>query len=226
MNKKNNNEYIINKADDVLLIFISSAFLFFYFFLSFHNRFASDDYEFIRIFRQNGLLGSLKHSYNLQTFRFPAVLIFDIFFGKNIFFENIHYMIFLYHSLTMVIFIYAVYNLITNLSKLFLNVLLDKKYKIIFSIIFIASFFFGTIQTTDTWFWLISSCVHLQGCVFAMLGFSFVLKDKKSFSNKLIIIFCFTIAAGVSENFALLLLILLFSLIIFLFFKKRKKKIV
>ena len=226
MNKKIINEYIINKTDDILLFLVASAFLFFYFFLSYQNRFASDDYEFIRIFRQNGLLGSLKHSYNLQTFRFPAVLIFDIFFGKNIYFENIHYMIFLYHSLTMVIFIYAVYNLITNLSKLFLNILPYKKYRIIFSVIFIASFFFGTIQTTDTWFWLISSCVHLQGCVFAILGFSFVLKNKKNFLNKLIIIFCFIIAAGVSENFALLLIITIFSLIIFFLIKIRKKKIV
>jgi hypothetical protein len=211
----------ISKVNTILLFFIAIAFLFFYLFLAYHDRFASDDYEYIRIFKQYGWPGSMMNSYSSHTFRWPAILIFNIFFGVNTGFGNLHFMIFLYQFFTMALFIYAVYNLITNLSKLFLNSLPDRKHRLLFSVIFISAFYFGTIQSTDAWFWIISSCIHLQGCIFVILGSSFIIKPDKKKTDHFMIVLSFLVAGGVSENLAVLIILIFFSLSVFLFIRKR-----
>jgi len=212
----------IYSAELILLFAIAILFLVFYLFLAFNNRFATDDLEFIQLFRREGWLGSVINSYNNHTFRWPAVLIFDLFFGANLTFLKLHYLIFLYHLVTISVFIFAVYNLITNISKLLMVSLPDKKTRFIFSVLFIASFFFVTFQIADTWFWLIASCVHLQACIFGTLALSFILKPKKRGTDHILIILFAIIAAGLSENFAIWFIIFLTFLIIYLRIKKRR----
>ena len=219
MEKKHN---IFYRIEFFLLLSTAVIFLAFYLFLAFNNRFATDDYEFLQLFRNEGWFGSIVNSYNNHTFRWPAVFIFDLFFGVNIPFHDLHYMIFLYHLVSMTVFIYAVYNLITNISKILLPSLPATKHRITFSILFIASFYFATVQITDTWFWVIASCVHLQACIFGMLGLSIIFKPKKKIIDYFFIILFMIVAAGLSENFAIWLILLLTFLVIFIRIINRK----
>jgi len=220
MENKNN---IFHRIEFILLSATAALFLVFYLFLAFNNRFATDDYEFLQLFRNNGWLGSIVNSYHNHTFRWPAVIIFDLFFGVDLPFHNMHYMIFLYHLVTMLVFIFAVYNLITNVSKLVLQSLPSKKHRITFSLLFIASFYFATVQITDTWYWVIASCVHLQSCIFGILGLSIILKPKKKIIDYSLVILVMAVATGLSENFAIWLILLLTFLIIFIRVKARKQ---
>lgn len=206
--------------DTILTALLSLVFLLFYFYLASKNRFASDDYDYLTVFKQQGGWGSLAYYYSHQTFRFSSIMIFDIFFGYGLTCFSYQLMIFSYHLLTMGLLVYSVYNLLTGISQFFFKTMPSVLFRLLASISFVTAFFFASFQITDTWFWLISSCVHLLACSFGILLISSIIKQGKRIITYMTILFCAAFVGGSSENFALFIIIALLGGIILLMFLK------
>jgi hypothetical protein len=197
------------KFDTVILSAIIAIFLIFFYILAFNNRPVSEDYEFIRIFRQQGWAGSLLFSFNEHSFRLPSKIIFNLFFGFDFGFGNLKNAILLYHLASISFLVFAMFQLLSSIADLFFSKKPSARILLGFSIIWVGAFFFGSFQIADTWFWLISSTIHLQSCTFAILGSAYLLKKRKTFCTYFIMILSFAFAGGSAENLALFLLILL-----------------
>ena len=213
---------ISRKSDTIILSVIIAIFLAFYCILSFNNRPVSEDYEFIRIFQQRGWIGSILYSLNEVSFRLPSKILFNLFFGY-VGFEDIKYAIFIYHLASVSFLVFAIHKLLSSLADLFLSQKPPQKVILGFSILWIGAFFFGTFQIADTWFWLISSVIHLQSCTFCILGVAYLLKKEKTLPVYLLIILSFAFAGGSSENLALFILTTLFLASIYLWKNKQNR---
>ncbi len=212
------------KIDKIVLAAIALGFLAFFFILAANNRPVSEDFEFIRVFRQQGWSGSLFFSFNEHSFRLPSKVIFNIFFGNNIEFLHLNHFILAYHFATFSLLVFAVYKLFRSVAELLFKSAIPSKLILLYSILWIGAFFFGTFQVSETWFWLISSTIHLLSCIFGIIGIAFLLKKSISILDIIILVISFAFAGGSSENFALFLILLLGLFTIFLYFNKNRKE--
>jgi len=123
----------INTISTYLLAFSAIAFLLFYFILSFNNRAASDDIVFAATVKNEGLGLAVTNIYNLWSGRWTSWAYLFALLSSAENFQNLHYFLFIYHSITIILLVYSVHVIIRFcIQKIFFkffckNLALSKK---------------------------------------------------------------------------------------------------
>ena len=209
------------KLITILLLTVAIAFLLLFTVLAFHSRFLSDDYQYYDFIRNQGWFKSFSYYYTHQTIRWTALLVFNsLFFLSSSFFRD-HLIVFFFHLSSMVLFIYAVFMLISNICRIIFQKLPSTFIRLLFSVLFISSFYFSTIQIAESWFWVLSNLIHLLNIIFSILGFAFIIKIKKKFWDYVVIVASFLYVGGAAENYTFFLIIVFVTLFLFLGFYKK-----
>lgn len=221
--KKKSSEKNTFAINDWLLGFSAISFLLLYLLLSFYNRPFYDDFQCIDLIKKNSLLKFLTYWYTTWSGRWTAMTYFYFTTKYNTDFLSIHYYFFIYYCLTIFILIYSINNIIRfGFHKIF-NVTIDLKTSLIYSILFIACFYFSTFQNIEAWWWMSASYIYIQGIAFFLLGFSLLIKEKKNILHYLLIFFCFIYVGGSYEIYSMIIISLfLLALIYFLFIQPNK----
>ena len=206
----------------ILLFSVGIVFLLLFTVLSFHNRFLSDDYQYYDIIRNQGWLKSFSYYYTHQTIRWSALLVFNsLFFLSNSFFRD-HLIIFFFHISSMALLVYSVFLLLTNSCRIILQSTPPLFYRLLFSILFAASFYFSTIQIAESWFWVLSGLIHMLNIVFSLLGLAFIIKIKKRTLDYAVIIASFLYVGGAAENYTFFLLLVFAEVLFYLRLNKKQ----
>ena len=161
--------------------------------------------------------------YTTWSGRWMGLSYFFIMIAGGNTFQNTHYYIFIYYCLTFLIFSYSVHTIIhIGITKLF-DTSLPKKTTYIYSILFIASFYFFTFQHIEAWWWVCASFWYLQGIVFFLLGIALLLQEKKNILHYIFISLCFIYVGGSFEVYILIIFTLFISVIFYFLFIKQEE---
>ena len=170
----------INIISSWLVALSAASFLLLYFVLGFFNRPASDDIIFISIIKGKNIVEYIKWFYETWSGRWTGNAYFFAVMSASNAFQTIHYFMFIYYIITLILFIYSISTIIKiGAYKLFL-VQLEVKKVIIYSVLFLGSFYFLTFQYIEVWWWMCASVDTLQGIVFLLLGTALLLKENKT----------------------------------------------
>ena len=145
-----------------LIAFSALAFLLLYFILSFNDRFsANEDLGFITLTKGRGFADVISWIYQTWSGRWSSAIYLYGLMSSSLSFQNIHYLLFAYHFLTLLILLYSVYSLVRLGSLKLFNISLNKKTGLAISLLFIAGFYFSTFQIIEVWWWTTASVDHL-----------------------------------------------------------------
>ncbi len=208
-----------NSLTNLFLGLTALVFIVLFITLSFHNRLASDDLYFLTMIKKDGLLGSFNEVYQTWSGRWTrtAYLFFVISLTKN--YQHIHYFLFVYHLITLFVLVISIKTILRFLFLEVLKIELGKKDAVIYSVLFIASFYFFTFDIIESWWWICSSFAYLQGICFLLAGVALLLKQQQRSIRVCGIGFCFLYIGGCFEIYSLIVLTL------FLFFAMYCKRI-
>jgi hypothetical protein len=193
----------------ICLLIISLSFLVLYFLLSWNVRAAGhDDLKFISLLQHSGWRGTLHHLYCNANFRWTAFSYLDAVLALG---SGLDYRIpfLLYYTVSIVLFVYSIYSIITSLLGHFFDALPSRIIRLHYAVVFCCAFYFGTFQSIEVWHWITSSVIYLQSAIFTCLGIAFLLKKENSFPRYAGIALCFIYLGGASESLSLLLLMVL-----------------
>ena len=212
----------INIISSWLVALSAASFLLLYFVLGFFNRPASDDIIFISIIKGKNIVEYIKWFYETWSGRWTGNAYFFAVMSASNAFQNIHYFMLIYYIITLILFIYSISTIIKiGAYKLFL-VQLEVKQVIIYSVLFLGSFYFLTFQYIEVWWWMCASVDTLQGIVFLLLGTALLLKENKKFIHYIFISFAFIYVGGGFEIYSIITIaIFIFILIYYLFQRDR-----
>jgi hypothetical protein len=205
----------ISNLNHLCLLLTAIAFLALFITLSFNNRLASDDLYFLAMIKKEGLWNCFKGVYMGWSGRWTrtAYWFFVMTIADN--YQYIHYFLFAYHLITLIIFILSIQFIIRSLFLKLFQVELTKTDAFIFSILFVASFYFFTFDIIESWWWICSSFAYLQGICFLLAGTALLLKQKRSLFNHCCIGFCFLYIGGCFEIYSLVVLGLFAACIVY-----------
>ena len=213
----------VNIISSVLLAISATSFLLLYFVLSFFNRPASDDILFISILKGKSISEYIKWFYETWSGRWTGTAYFYQVMSISNAFQNIHYYMFLYYLITIIIFIYSVAVILKfSINKLF-NIELRFKTIVVYSILFIGAFYFLTFQYMEVWWWMCASVDTLQGIVFLFLGIALLLQVKKTIVHYVFITGCFIYIGGGYEIYSLLIISISLFTIGYFILKRNKQ---
>jgi hypothetical protein len=181
------NTKTINTVSAYLLGFSAIAFLLFYFILSFYNRAASDDIVFAATVKNEGLALAVTNIYNLWSGRWASWTYLFAILSATDNFQNLHYFLFIYHSITLVILIYSV----STILKFSIKKIFDSEIQLVklfvFTILFISGFYYSTFNHIEVWWWISASVYYLQGIFFLLFGIALLLNENKKIFHYVII---------------------------------------
>ncbi len=196
------------------------AFLVFYFILSYYNRLASDDIVFKALIKDKSVFEGLSKIYTIWSGRWASWGYLFTLLSSSSKFQNLHYFIFIYHCITLLILIYSVNTIIRiAINKLF-NVIIDAVTQLIYTILFIAGFYYATFHHMEVWWWVSASVYYLQGIVFLLLGIALLLKEKKNIFHYVLIGASFLYVGASFELYACIVVCLFISIYFYLIYKK------
>jgi hypothetical protein len=187
------------------LLIIDLLFLALFLLLSYHNRLASDDFEFLRALKEYGITGAVSYFYHNWNARWPAILLAEIVLSLS---EKTPFALFLYGLATLALAVTSFFFLLRNLTKL-ANLSINNYWVLLYSILLTANFFFLTPGISDTWFWLTTSLMYLWGTLIFLLGFSLTLTERSTFAGNLFIALCFLYCGSANEPLAISVVALL-----------------
>lgn len=195
-----------------------SVFLFIGFLLLLSNnvRLCGDDMHILNAYIEKGWFQSVYS--HTSIIRWSSILLFNSIFLINEDIQTTEWSILSYY---LFVFTY----LFTSLSFLFrviifkiTNTAISYKDSFLISVIFSIVLYFSTSENIDVWFWPLSSTVYLFPVISFILGFAYLLSDKKGFWTYLVICFTFLFIGGAVENFALAVLFILSGILFLSFF--------
>jgi len=165
----------INFFCNSLLLLSAIFFLLFYFVVSFNNRPTYDDMLGIFLAKDNNIFQYVSGLYETISGRWVSWAYFYSVIVPYKSFQQIHFCFFIYYCITIFIFVFSLNKIIKfGILQLF-HIKLDVKISIIYSILFVACFYFFTLQNIETWWYIGASFMYLQVIVFLFCGFSFFL---------------------------------------------------
>jgi len=203
-------------VNSYLLLVPCVLFLIFYLILSYHNRPASDDILFIALIKKNGYFNTLAEVYKTWSGRWASFgfLFFILSVIKK--FENIHYVFFIYHIITITIFVYSVSTIVRKLIYYGFSHDLSPFKSTVFSVLFIAVFYFSTFNHIEVWWWVSATTNYLQGIVLLLFGIAINLKNRKTIWHYILISISFLYVGASFEIY--IIVIFSFIFIGFLFY--------
>lgn len=211
---------IIDSISNYLLAISAILFIAFYLCLSFYNRAASDDLVFISMSKGQTIFESVNEIFKTWSGRWTSCSYFFIVLLASKDFEGVNNFIFSYHFITLLILIYSTTTILNLAIKKLFYVEVDFKTRLVFGVIFIASFFYFTFDHIESWWWLSASFNYLQGIVFLLFGLALILREKKNLFHYLLISLSF-IYVGACFEIYILIVTCLFVLIILYYFKNK-----
>ncbi len=215
---------VINKVGKWLLTLSAVSFVLLFLELSWFNRPAYDDMTGIFYAKVNSLSQYVIWMYHNISGRWISWAYFYTVMSPATSFNDYHFCFFIYHCLTLLIFIYSVQLIIRiGISNLF-GIKISFRFSIVNSILFLACFYFFTVQNIETWWYIGASFMYLQGIVFLLLGVALLLKEEKKIYHYLIVSFCFIYVSSSYELYAVITSFL-FSIFIVHFIVKNKERI-
>lgn len=194
-----------------------------YFILSYNNRLASDDIVFFALSKNQNLFQYISSFYETWSGRWTSGCYFYLITSVANSFQNIHIYIFLYYCLTIFLFIYSVKTILHFCISKFFKISLDAKTTLLYSILFIASFYYFTFQCSEVWWWVCASVDTLQGIVFLLFGIALLTKEEKSRVHYILICTAFIYVGSCFEIYALIIEALLFTTFVYYYFSDRKR---
>lgn len=212
----------INKLSNYFLASIAVLFLLFYLILSFNNRLASDDIYFAALIKNKNIWDGVNIIYHTWSGRWTDVVFFFSVLTISNSFQNIHYWIFLYHCITLVILIYSINKIIRVVTSKIFDVNLSFKNSLVYSILFIAGFYFSTFQHIEVWWWFSASFCYLQGIVFLLFGIALLLVEKKNKLQYVLISLSFIYVGACFEIYIAIIFCLFLAIFIYFYLKKKE----
>ncbi len=193
-------------ASTLFLILTGISFLLLYTVLSFNNRLASDDVYFLAMLKKQGFWDCFRNVYNGWSGRWSATAYFFCVIGLTDNYLHIHYFLVAYHILTLLLLIAAIQMIIQFVFLKFLQITLAILDVLVYSILFIACFYFFTFDSIEAWWWLCSSIAYLQGICFLLVGVALILQHKRGILHDCCISLCFIYAGGCMEIYSMIVL--------------------
>ena len=197
------------------------AFVLLYLTLSYYNRLASDDIVFIALSKNQTLFQYISAFYQTWSGRWSCGSYFYIITNIGNSFQNTPVYIFLYYFISLIIFIYSIKSILHFSFLKFFNTCLDRSTLYLYSILFIASFYYFTFQCSEVWWWVCASVDTLQGIIFLLFGISLLLKVQKNKFHYFLIFLSFIYVGGGFEIYSLIVESFCFFLLIYFFFNNQ-----
>lgn len=195
----------VAQISNVLIGFAALGFILLFLTLSYFNRPANEDIVFVAIVRKQGFFEFVHWFYTGWCGRWMSSSLYYVILSASSTFQHIHSVYFLYYSVTIIVFIYAVSTIIQKGCHRFLHAVIDTRTSIVYSVLFIAGFYFSAFQNIEVWWWIFSSVDTLQGIILLLLICALLLKNKKSNLHFLIICFCALYLGGSFEVYAIII---------------------
>lgn len=201
----------------ILVAISGSLFLLLFLILSYHNRFAADDYDNIDMVSKYGIVGGMIYAYTSFCGRWTTYL----FWGPIYHFYEIRAVLVAYSFLVIVGFMTALFCLI----KVFLHIFSIKKTNgevVIYSIFFSAFFFFSCFGKGEIWFWVSATANYINSITAFIFVIAIIFSNKKNIVFYPIIILLSTYAGGASETYSVFYIILILIFLIISFYNPFK----
>lgn len=162
--------------------------------LAFNNRFARDDYYSIYMVNSKGIIDGVLFQYQHWCTRYFPVFLSFLVAG----FSAFKYTLFLYTLLLIFSFLFAVYQLVMQLNRIF-GFYLKRWHGFLLSVFLVNGLFYSTFSIGEVWFWLASNSTYLLSVALWILGVSFLL-DPGEKKWKLIVIAILYLLIGASNE--------------------------
>lgn len=205
--------FTIGNLTNLFLLLTGTGFLTLFIILSFNNRLASDDLYFLAMIKKEGIWGCFKGVYMGWGGRWMATayLFFVMTLTDN--YQHIHYFLFAYHLVTLLVLVVSLQAILRFLFLELFQTEVAKKEALIFAVLFIASFYFFTFDIIESWWWVCSSFVYLQGISFLLAGIALLIRKQQHLFSYCCMGFCFLYVGGCFEIYALIVLGLFISFV-------------
>lgn len=202
-------DFITKGYYHIPLIISNSLFLSLFAVLAWHQRLATDDFYFLNILNQHGVLNGVLTEYQTWSTRFSSV-------GLNL--TILHYtqktpwVLTVFSLFGLFAFVMAVFWNIKNTITFVFKGMGDKEQKSIASILnvsmFIVSvFFISSVKIDETWFWLCSSCTYLWSVIMCLFSTGWLLSKTNRFPYFVLGLTGFAFVGGASGPLAIILLL-------------------
>ncbi len=212
----------INFICNSLLFLSSVSFLFFYLILSYFNRPAFDDFIGIYFAEGKSIFQYVSEMYLTISGRWISWAYMYSVISSASSFQGMYTYFFIYYIFTLAILIYSFNQIIQAFFVRLFNISISFKISLVYSVLFLACFYFFTFQNIETWWYIGASFMYLQGIVFLLLGIALLLRKKKTFIHYFLIVFSFIYAGSCYEVYSLIICFLFVSLIIYFLLKNKK----
>lgn len=208
----------IGRSTNLLLAISNLFFLLLYITLCVNNRIAVDDFYFLSNVSEHGIIDGAILEYNSWNSRWLSLLL-----NHSILFiyQKMNFSIALYGILNLILFVLAVFFLITTVLD-YINISpILKKNKLHFqlsllnySVFFVGLIFISTMRIGETWFWICSSTGYIWSNIMFILGIGSLLKREGKSSLSIIGCLSFFFIGGSSPTLSLLSILILSTIII------------
>jgi hypothetical protein len=155
----------------ILLSIPLTCFFCCYLFISFFNRYASDDFEFLFRYQDLGITGAVKYFHESWNTRWTAILWLNIIFFIE---SKIHYIVW-YHIISIAVLWFAFYRITKQLFKG------DILQLLILSGFSTIAFFYSCFSISDVFFWVNTSTMYL----WSVIALLFICSEVLSSGNRL-----------------------------------------
>jgi hypothetical protein len=207
-------KFTFSNLNNLFLLLTTIGFLGLFLTLSFNNRMAGDDLYFLAMIKKEGLWECFKGVYMGWSGRWTKTAYW--FFVMTLTdYQHIHYVLFVYHLITLLMLVVSMQVILRFIFLELFQTVLTKKDTLIYSMLFIASFYFFTFDIIESWWWIGSTFAYLQGVCFLLAGTALLLKQQKNLLHYCCIGFCFLYVGGCFEIYALVVLGLFVVFIVF-----------
>ncbi len=205
-----------------LLAMVALLFIVFYLMQGYYIRPAYDDLYFSSLVQQKGFLGSMHEMYFHWSGRWTGFALYFLFLKLANGFTSFHLVAFVYYVATMAVFVFSVFNIIKNIF-IYLKVELDRALILIYSILFIASFYFFTFQNIEVWGWVCGNVFYLQSLILLSAGIALIRNNKRKLIHNFLLIISFVFVGGNNEIASLITGLLLVTVIVWLGYQSKFK---
>jgi len=187
--------------------------------ISYYNRLSVDDFFFLRLGKDLGIVGAAFQEYRDFCGRwFSYILVCTV-----LKYSSYRYCLLLFNLFTwsclVAVFGYFLNTVINVKAKLEIN----KRTVFLFSILSAVCFFYSSFGIAETWFWLIQVCTYLWSLIAMCFLFTTLMQERTRFWHWLGVVFAAVLIGGCSESYAVMTLLLLGMQLMSPYFFRKKK---
>ncbi len=191
------------------ILFILLVVILFYF-----NRLAADDFYFLSLQNERGTIEGVKHCYESYSGRWLAYALTCFLLQ----FSNSSFFLIAFGCANFLLLLFAINALLGKALKFFKLVVTSSSTSL-YSILFLATFFFCSFDKGETWFWFTSVCSYLVSITALLLLLNESLSSRFNGWTLFVLLLLAAYIGAASESYALLS-ILFFSGLLFIRLRK------